>query len=103
MKVVIIQTISPTDYVIQCGWCRGRGLNPYKTQNYQITDYRSDTCDICNGKGVLRVQVTDILIPDARCQGTGLYSANNSSYPGKCSTCGGIGARSLSGTLKVVK
>jgi len=108
MNVVIVQTVDKNDFVIQCGYCRGRGLKPKEVVNYQIKSYTSYTCDICNGKGVLRVQVTDILVPDARCQATGLERADNpgsysSDYPVKCSTCQGVGARSLSGTLKLVK
>lgn len=108
MNVVIVQTVGQNDFVIQCGYCRGRGLKPRQVVNYQIKSYSSETCDICNGKGVLRVQVSDVLVPDARCQATGLEKADCAGdydwrVPSKCVTCQGVGARSLSGTLKLVK
>lgn len=103
MNITIIQTLSEQDFVIQCGYCRGRGRKPNRTDQWQIKDYTGDTCDICNGKGALRVRVVDVLIPDGRCQGTGLNQASDTNPVYKCPTCGGIGARSLSGELKIVK
>lgn len=103
MNVVIIQTFDKMNYVIQCGFCRGRGRKPKIIRSWQITEYTGETCDVCNGKGALRVQVNDFLIPDGKCQGTGLDRPDDTAPVYKCQTCAGVGARSLSGELKIIR
>lgn len=104
----IIRKLEDHNYIIRCAFCAGRGLIPSRVVNWKITYYSEKTCDLCEGKGHLRVKANDLLITDGRCNGTGLEEMNSltgtsQGYTEKCSTCGGLGIRPLSGELVVIK
>lgn len=105
MEVVVVKELDKVSFVIQCAYCRGRGLQPHKTNNWRIKEYLEySECSMCKGKGALKVQVSDIIIPCARCQGTGLRTGTESdSTIQTCETCRGVGACSLTGELKIIK
>jgi DnaJ-class molecular chaperone len=100
------RTLADGTYLVACGLCQGRGLLPYHTRDWQILDYWDDTaCHLCRGKGLLRVQVVDLPIPDARCQGSGLARPTANCTGGRderCPTCYGSGVRSLTGEVKLL-
>jgi DnaJ-class molecular chaperone len=105
-QVTIIQTISPTSFMIRCNFCEGRGVKPNKMDysRWKVTDwYEGSACSICNGKGVLRVDSPDIPVYDGVCHGTGHGLTYNSTAGLRCDKCGGVGVRSLTGELKVLK
>ncbi len=101
-QVAIIQTTAPNSHVVQCGYCGGTGRKPLRTDaECQVTDWSTLTCELCKGKGVLRIECQDIPVYHAYCRGTG-RSASDSFPVSRCSECRGVGIQSLTGTLKVL-
>jgi DnaJ-class molecular chaperone len=106
VRVAIIQTISPNSFMIRCNFCEGRGVQPggMDYSNWKITRWsEGSACPTCDGKGVLRVESPDIPVYDGICHGTGHRQTSSSNAYGRCEKCNGIGVRSLTGVLKVLK
>jgi len=120
VRVTIIEKLGPDSYIIPCAYCEGKGREPgdmgadvpnKKGYFYpsRVYSWYVSSCPICDGKGVLRIKTQDIPIKDARCEGTGkdpsCWRQYESHHPSarKCTTCNGIGARSLTGKLEVLK
>ena len=127
--VKIIQKLGPTSFVIKCAFCDGKGRRPETMARlgnmgkWVIAQWnQSEACPVCDGKGSLRVESDDLLIVDSRCFGTGHEPdeftwdpvfvekgfQNKDYYLSRsavrlCDTCSGVGARSLTGSLKVIK
>src|SRR5574341_2073319 len=107
MGITIVHQLSETDFIIQCAFCAGRGLEPKIVVGWKVDEYMpNEACSMCKGKGVLRVHVNDVVVADACCQGTGLERETSDEGAKhrrvtKCATCKGVGARSVSGELKV--
>ncbi|MBN1262361.1 MAG: hypothetical protein JXB35_16900 [Anaerolineae bacterium] len=102
----ILEALGNNVYRVRCAFCGGRGLKPYKMKGWEIETYHNqEVCPICDGKGVLKLQADDLLIPDARCQGTGHepYNAQQVYHDRACETCQGLGVRSLTGDVRVLR
>jgi hypothetical protein len=98
----VVAQLSSHVYAITCGYCRGEGRNPLATSDWKVIEYSTGVCDICKGKGTLRVETSDAIIIHGACRGTGLYQDSARYNPGFCPGCHGLGVCSLSGELKII-
>jgi DnaJ-class molecular chaperone len=106
VKVEILQVIERNNYIIQCGYCKGRGLKTFRMDGYEIDSYYDEKkCPVCGGKGILKIYSDDILIVDSYCKGTGHqpFSDSNAYDEKICNNCEGSGVQSLSGKCKIVR
>jgi DnaJ-class molecular chaperone len=105
VDVIVVRELGGNDFVVRCGYCAGEGRMPLETKEWKVVrfDSNSGSCDVCDGRGVVRVTVADVVISDAGCRGSGLAIPNDTFQVSKCSKCNGVGARSLSGALKIMR
>lgn len=106
IKVEVLEVIEPKSYIIQCGYCKGRGLKTYSMDGYSIKSYCDTTkCPVCNGKGIIEIHADDILIFDSFCKGTGHHPYSNQSACDTtiCKNCNGSGVQSLIGNCKIIR
>ena len=100
MKITIIQEYSHNCYLLKCAFCEGTGKEP------GTWGYSNNPCDICNGKGVVAVQINGGSPPFVVCQmceGSGRDFdtwGNKTSNP--CSSCQGIGGQPLTGSMRIL-
>ncbi len=118
-QVLIIHTVGPRSYIIRCNYCQGQGKEPAKIEikenEWIILDWARRVselqCPICEGKGALRIECDDVIVPDAYCQATGhgpqlpslVHALGKYSTLDKCSFCQGLGVRSITGQVRLIK
>jgi len=103
----IIDALSTTEVIIQCGFCRGKGELSFGRAHLQP----AEACPICNGKGKLLIKAQHLpLVACARCRGTGstfaMTEINEASIQTLidrvCPSCYGTGCQALVGEWHVV-
>lgn len=130
-KVIDAKSIGQNAFVIKCAFCEGSAFQPIDMERTEpdklflkVKSWSStEPCKICDGKGILRVESNDLLVACPICRNSGhdpkvgdtigstfkTLRSNHShektvELSGKpCPKCAGIGARSLSGVIKVIR
>jgi hypothetical protein len=100
---IVMEIVEARLYIIQCNYCEGSGKRPYIITDWKIMEWGGMVCSICNGRGVIKVQVDDFLIPDAYCEGSGKGKPKaRARYINVCKECKGLGVRSVTGNIKII-
>ena len=103
-EIAIFQVITPTTFVLACNYCARTGKRPHTVAAWKVTQWYEQACHVCKGKGVIKVQVEDYLIPDARCEASGKARPNAKTRDVKrCGSCNGLGVRSVTGVATVLE
>lgn len=130
-KAIDAKQIGQNAFVIRCAFCEGRAFQPIDMERtgpdnlfLKVNSWSStEPCKICDGKGILRVESNDLMVACPICRSSGhdptvganlnskIYKTigQSSNYDSKkesgkpCPKCAGIGARSLSGVIKVIR
>lgn len=79
----VIEKGPPGHAVIKCGFCRGKGLDPFGLL------FPGSKCQVCSGKG--RVVVREPIQLCHYCKGTGVYPSSRNT----CDVCMGKGVMTL--------
>lgn len=101
VKITIIEEISSNRFIMKCARCDGTGKGYYSTGKRS-----NDPCRVCNGKGMVLVEIDGSLpfVPCARCDGTGRgYYSTGKRSTDPCYLCKGIGAQPISGEMQIIK
>jgi len=95
--------------LIGCRLCEGTGRSPHAMdmETLAVKKWTQGVdCQVCKGRGMIRVQTSDDLVDHGGCQGTGrpwFHFAGDyiiSRVP--CSACKGLGVVPLSGSIQVL-
>jgi hypothetical protein len=102
--ITIVRVIDPATSLITCNYCEGKGRRPHTVRDWKVTAYYESACSVCKGKGLVTVRVEDMLIPHARCEGSGKARPNAKTRDIKiCSGCRGLGVQSATGAIQIVE
>jgi len=102
-RVTFIQVIGNKSFVISCRYCDGNGRQPGQMLgDGKVVNWRDRACEVCSGKGMLRVESDDIPTNCGPCFGHGRRRGSNFGAE-KCRTCSGVGVLSVTGDIKVLR
>jgi hypothetical protein len=106
--VEFIQVIDGQSFVIRCRYCNATGRRPrfMNPDDLEVTEFSDIRCDVCNGKGMLRLKSPDIPVNCGPCQGTGRMKSFLSSTMWSsitCSYCRGFGILALTGSVERIR
>lgn len=92
VQITIIETVSDNRVIIGCAHCRGSGVKP---------TYRETPCPVCNGRGVILLEVLGELplVACAFCKGTGIKPTYRET---PCPQCAGSGAQPIAGKARII-
>lgn len=101
MKVTIIEEYGNSCYILKCAFCEGGGLSPSSWGGYS-----TNSCEVCNGKGVVGVQIIDGTPPFficKKCEGSGREPSSWGGYTtNPCRACHGVGGQPITGHMQVL-
>ncbi len=93
---------------LPCRYCDGDGKNPeaMNEETLAIVRYGLSSCDLCSGRGTIRLKFPDSPTNCAICQGTGRAKGSYRHGVGNvgckpCSKCDGSGYLSMSGRIEI--
>ena len=94
--VRLLQVIPGESFALHCRFCTGTGRLPNGLgDDLAILGFHDRPCELCAGKGVLRLVSSDLPVNCGPCQGTG----RRLGIDRRCPTCQGFGVLALTGTL----
>jgi hypothetical protein len=102
--ITIVRMLDPTTSLMRCNYCEGTGRRPHTVRDWKVAASYEAACSVCKGKGLVTVRVEDVLIPHARCEGSGKARPNAKTRDIKvCRGCRGLGVQSATGAIQIVE
>ena len=96
----------PTIADLPCRYCDGEGRDPrlVDPKTLVIEQYKDRACQLCDGRGIVRLQFLDTPTNCRLCEGTGRKAggpAYGTHVCSPCAHCRGIGYLTISGMITV--
>lgn len=104
--ITVIAKIGDNAFAVKCSYCAGRGTKITEFNGWTPAKWGASSCDVCGGKGVIRIDVDDLPFYCALCKGTGHSRDGNydrANTNSTCPTCQKLGIVSLSGKVRIIK